>query len=181
CLKGIVMKSAWIAVAAALVAAGAARAEVTDKSQAGFEITQQATIAAPPAKVYAAILTPGAWWDSQHSWSGDAKNLSIDLGAGCFCEKLPAGYVRHMTVVFADGAKTLRLFGGLGPMQFTGAAGHMSFTLKPAAGGTGLTLTYDVGGYAKGGLAETWAAPVDGVLGEAVGRLKRYVETGKPD
>ena len=26
-----------------------------------------------------------------------------------------------------------------------------------------------------------WAAPVDGVLGEQVARLKRYVETGKAD
>ena len=54
-------------------------------------------------------------------------------------------------------------------------------TLKDAAGKTDLVLTYDVGGYAKGGLAETLAAPVDKVLGEQVARLKKYVETGKPD
>jgi hypothetical protein len=172
-----------IAAAASAVAllAGAALAEVTDKSAAGFEVTEKATIAAPAAKVYAALLTPGAWWNKDHSWSGSAANLSIDLASGCFCEKLPKGFVRHMTVVFADGATTLRLFGGLGPMQFTGASGHLAFVLKPAGDKTELTLTYDVGGYAKGGLAEKWAAPVDGVLGEAVGRLKTYVETGKPD
>jgi hypothetical protein len=170
-----------IAIAASALLAGAAHAEVTDRSAAGFEVTEKATIAAPAAQVYAALLTPGAWWASQHSWSGSAKNLSIDLAAGCFCETLPKGFVRHMTVVFADGANTLRLFGGLGPMQFTGASGHMAFVLKPAGDRTELTLTYDVGGYAKGGLAEKWAAPVDGVLGEAVGRLKAYAETGKPD
>jgi hypothetical protein len=169
-----------VAFAVAMLA-DAAHAEVTDKSAAGFEVTEKATIAAPAAKVYAALLTPGAWWSSQHSWSGSARNLSMDLGAGCFCEKLPKGYVRHMTVVFADGATTLRLFGGLGPMQFTGASGHLAFVLKPAGDKTELTLTYDIGGYAKGGLAEKWAAPVDGVLGEAVARLKRFVETGKPD
>ena len=168
-------------VAAALMIAGAAHAEVTDKSAAGFEITEKATIAAPAAKVYAALMTPSGWWSSAHSWSGSAKNLSIDLASGCFCEKLPNGYVRHMTVVFTDGATTLRLFGGLGPMQFTGAAGHLGFVLKPAGATTELTLTYDVGGYAKGGLAEKWAAPVDGVLAEATARLKKYVETGKPD
>ncbi|MGH6909517.1 MAG: ATPase [Phenylobacterium sp.] len=167
-------------VAAGLLLASAAHAEVTDKSAAGFEITEKATIAAPAAKVYAALLTPGAWWNKDHSWSGNASNLSIDLATGCFCEKLPKGFVRHMTVVFADGATTLRLFGGLGPMQFTGASGHLAFVLKPAGDKTELTLTYDVGGYAKGGLAEKWAAPVDGVLGEAAGRLKTYVETGKP-
>ncbi|MGH6966343.1 MAG: SRPBCC family protein [Phenylobacterium sp.] len=167
-------------VAAGLLLASAAHAEVTDKSAAGFEVTEKATIAAPAAKVYAALLTPGAWWNKDHSWSGNASNLSIDLATGCFCEKLPKGFVRHMTVVFADGATTLRLFGGLGPMQFTGASGHLAFVLKPAGDKTELTLTYDVGGYAKGGLAEKWAAPVDGVLGEAAGRLKTYVETGKP-
>ena len=88
---------------------------MTDKSAAGFEVTEKATIAAPAAKVYAALLTPGEWWTGKHSWSGDAKNLSIDLATGCFCERLPKGFVRHMTVVFADGATTLRLFGGAGP------------------------------------------------------------------
>jgi hypothetical protein len=175
------MKSLLAAVAATVLLAGAAQAEVTDKSAAGFEITQKATIAAPAAKVYAALLTPGAWWNKNHSWSGNAANLSIDLANGCFCEKLPKGFVRHMEVVFADGATTLRLFGGLGPMQSTGASGHLAFVLKPAGDKTELTLTYDVGGYAKGGLADRWAAPVDGVLGEAVGRLKTYLETGKPD
>jgi hypothetical protein len=37
-----------------------------------------------------------------------------------------------------------------------------------------------VGGYAKGGL-ENLAGPVDGVLGEQVRRLAKYVETGKPE
>jgi hypothetical protein len=87
-----------------------------------------------------------------------------------------------MTVVFADGAKTLRLAGALGPLQFTGASGHLSFALEDAPGGsTRLTVTYDVGGYAKGGLAEAWAAPVDGVIGEQATRLKRYAETGQAE
>jgi len=175
------MKPLIAAVAVVGLLVGSAHAEVTDKSAAGFEITEKATIAAPAAKVYAALLTPGAWWSGRHSWSGSAANLSMDLANGCFCERLPKGFVRHMTVVFADGATSLRLFGGLGPMQFTGASGHLAFVLKPAGDKTELTLTYDVGGYAKGGLAEKWAAPVDAVLGEAVGRLKSYVETGKPD
>jgi uncharacterized protein YndB with AHSA1/START domain len=168
-----------LALAAALLA-GAARAEVTDKSAAGFEVTEKATIAAPTAKVYAAILTPSGWWNAGHSYSGDAKNFSIDLATGCFCEKLPHGYVRHMTVVVADGASMIRLFGGLGPMQSSGAAGHLAFSLKPAGDKTELTVTYDVGGYAKGGLANL-AAPVDQVLGEQVARLAKYAATGKAD
>jgi hypothetical protein len=168
-----------LALAAALLG-GAARAEVTDKSAAGFEVTEKATIAAPQGKVWSALMRPGRWWSGKHSWSGDASKLSIDPD-GCFCERLPKGAVRHMTIAYADGVSQLRMFGALGPLQFTGASGHMGVTLKASGAATEVTLTYDVGGYAKGGLAETLAGPVDGVLGEQLARLKKYVETGKPD
>jgi hypothetical protein len=84
-----------------------------------------------------------------------------------------------MQVVYVRPTEALRLAGALGPLQGTGADGHMTLALKETAGHTVFTLTYDVGGYAKGGLA-SWAKPVDAVLGEQVARLKRYVETGKP-
>lgn len=175
------MKIPMAVTLAAAMLASAARAEITDKSAAGFEVVEKATVAAPIAKVHAALLTPAAWWSSNHSFSGDAKNLSIDLATGCFCEKLPHGYVRHMTVIYTDGATALRLSGGLGPMQFSGASGILGVALKGAGATTEVTVTYDVGGYFKGGLAETAAAPVDAVLGEQVARLKKYIETGKPD
>lgn len=156
-------------------------AEVADRSPAGFEVVETATIAAPPAQVWAALVKPELWWDSRHTYSGDARNLSLDPGGGCFCEKLPGGYVRHMTVTYTDGRSTLRMSGGLGPLQMTGAAGSLTVTLKPAGASTEIRLSYDVGGYAKGGLAETWAAPVDLVLGQQLARLKKQVETGRPD
>ena len=174
------MRILTIALVVGALASGA-RAEVTDKSAAGFEVRQTATIAAPQSAVYAALLQPGKWWNSEHSWSGDATNLSMDLDTGCFCEVLPKGRVRHMSIIYADGVSQLRLEGALGPLQFTGASGHLGVALKALDGKTALMLTYDVGGYAKGGLAETFAAPVDMVMGEQVARLKRFVETGKPD
>lgn len=171
----------WLLAAALVAAPLAARAEVVDTSAAGFEIRHVTNLDAPQAKVRAAVGEVGKWWSRDHTYSGDAKNLTIDAN-GCFCEKLPDGFVRHMTVVYSDGG-ALRLFGGLGPMQTTGASGHLIFRFEKTADPekTLLTVTYDVGGYAKGGLAETWAKPVDFVLGEQVKRLKRYVETGKPE
>lgn len=166
-------------LAAALIA-GAARAEVTDRSPAGFEVTETATIAAPPSKVWRTLMQPQRWWAPGHTWSGDARNLIID-SSGCFCERLKHGAVRHMTVVYAEQDKALRMSGALGPLQFTGASGHLGVTLTPAGEGTAVVMTYDVGGYAKGGLAEQFAAPVDKVLGEQLARLKTSTETGKPD
>jgi hypothetical protein len=109
------------------------------------------------------------------------RNLAIDLASGCFCETLKDGKVRHMSVVYSDN-NMLRLSGGLGPLQTTGASGHLILRFEPSPGDkTLLTATYDVGGYAKGGLAQVWAKPVDYVIGEQVLRLKKYVETGKPE
>lgn len=171
----------WIiaALSGALLA-GAARAEVTDKSAAGFEVTERATIAAPSGKVWDALMRPDHWWSSDHTWSHDAKNLYFDP-SGCFCEHLKHGAVRHMMIVYADGATQLRMSGGLGPLQLTGATGNMVVTLKPAGAATDVVMTYDVGGYAKGGLSEEFAVPVDRVLGQQLARLKKSVETGKPD
>ena len=172
------MRRFLVAAVMAASIAPPALAEVTDRSPEGFELVETATIAAAPAKVWAALVEPARWWDSGHTYSGDAKNLSIDLVTGCFCERLPNGYVRHMTVVYADGGSTLRMSGGLGPLQQSGAVGALEITLKPQGAGTQVKLTYDVGGYAKGGLEATWAAPVDIVLGQQLTRLKAVVEKG---
>lgn len=168
-------------IAALLLATGSAHAEVADSGPAGFQVRHVVEIAAPAAKVRTAALDIGKWWNSSHTYSGDAKNLSIDA-SGCFCEKLPDGFVRHMTLVYSA-PDALRLAGALVPLATTGASGHLGLAFGKTSDSkkTQLTLTYDVGGYARGGLAQTWAAPVDGVLGEQVARLKTYVETGKPN
>ena len=167
---------------ALLSLATVARAAVVDSQPGGFEVKETVDIGARAAKVWDALGEIGAWWKSEHTYSGDAKNLSLDLKlGGCFCERLPGGGgVQHMQVVYVRPSQIVRLAGGLGPLQGTGADGHMTLALKETADHTALTLTYDVGGYAKGGLAGL-AGPVDGVLGEQAARLKRYVETGKPD
>ena len=59
----------------------------------GFLVKFEVSVNAPVAKVYDALVGQiGSWWDSEHTYSGDAKNLSIDARpGGCFCEKLPNG------------------------------------------------------------------------------------------
>lgn len=83
-----------------------------------------------------------------------------------------------MEVVFLSPGKKLVMIGGIGPLQSMATTGSMTFQLSPAEGGTKLELTYAVAGYLGSGL-NNLAAPVDGVLGQQVGRLKSFIETGK--
>lgn len=172
----------WISVAALALSASAARAEVVDATPGGFQVRHAVEIAAPAARVWASLLQPATWWDPSHTWSGSAANLSLAAASGgCFCERLPGGgSVLHMSTVYAQPGQKLTLFGALGPLQSSGAAGHLGFGLAETDGGTILTVTYDVGGYMKGGLDKI-AAPVDGVIGQQAARLKRQVETGNPN
>ena len=175
------LPTAALFAACVLAAPGAASAAVADSTAAGFLVHHEAVFHAPAADVYAALVKVGSWWDGNHTWSGQAANLSIDPRAGgCFCEKLPNGSVQHMTVVYADPGKQLRLAGGLGPLQGLAASGAMTFTLKGGDDGTRVTLDYMVGGYMPGGIGAL-ARPVDGVLGIQFARAKRFVETGKPE
>ena len=75
--------------------------------------------------------------------------------------------------------QTLRLQGGLEPLQQEGAAGSLTWSIKPVGAGTELTQRYVVGGYVPAGTVKI-APLVDGVLGEQVGRLMRFLETGAP-
>ncbi|HVN02317.1 MAG TPA: SRPBCC family protein [Caulobacteraceae bacterium] len=164
-----------------LALAGAARADVVETTASGFQVKETAEIAAPAAKVWAALGDFGAWWSSEHSWSHDAKNFQLELKpGGCLCETLPGGGgVRHLSVIFVAPGKTAILDGALGPLIFSGSAGRLVWSLAEKDGHTTLTQTYYVGGYYPGGFDKI-APAVDGVLTEQIARLKRLVETGKP-
>jgi uncharacterized protein YndB with AHSA1/START domain len=159
-----------------------ARAAVIDSAANGFSVVEKTHISASPDKIYAALVTPGRWWSPKHTFSQDAADLSLDpVAGGCWCEKLAnGGTVQHLVVVQAVPDKTLVMRGALGPLQGLGVEGAMTISLKPATDGTDLSLTYNIGGYLQDGFA-SWAAPVDGVLGEQVMRLKAFIETGSPD
>jgi uncharacterized protein YndB with AHSA1/START domain len=159
-----------------------AQAAVTDSAPGGFALTETAHIAAPRDKVYAALIQPAHWWSSNHSFSGNAANFTLDARAGgCWCETLPnGGSAQHLTVVYVTPGETLRLRGALGPFQSFAVDGVMTWTLTDSSQGTGLTLTYLIGGYMKGGF-DNIAKGADGVLAGQVNRLQHFVETGSPD
>lgn len=159
------------------------RGEVQDSGPNGFSLATEVTIAAPRAEVWAAAVGEiGHWWNSEHTISGDAANLSIDpVAQGCFCEAIGAhASVVHLTVTFVNPGVMLRLTGGLGPLGLLGVNGNLVWEFFDAGEGTRVRFSYAVGGYRPGGL-DPLAVPVDGVISEQLTRLKHYVEAGSPD
>src|SRR5262245_59739816 len=88
---------------ALLVLTGTFGQSAPQVTSTGFLVKLEANINAPAAKVYEALIGQiGSWWNPVHTYSHDAKNLSIDpRPGGCFCEKLPnGGGVEHLRVVY---------------------------------------------------------------------------------
>lgn len=166
-----------------VLATSLATAEVTDSAANGFTTTNEVIIEAGRAEVWvAAVGRVGKWWSSDHSVSGDASRMSIEPRTqGCFCESLGerAGVV-HLVVTMVNPTHLLRMTGGLGPLGLMGVDGNMTWEFEDVEGGTRVRFTYAIGGYRADGLDKI-ATPVDSVIGEALNRLKSYVETGNPE
>jgi hypothetical protein len=179
--------AAWVrtvlqATIACLLIASPAAAEVVHIGPSGFELKQVVHIKASAQATYAALIQPSHWWNSDHTFSGSAANLTIDPHAGgCFCEALPnGGQVRHETVVMAAPGEALMMRGALGPFMGRGVDGALAFHITAAGDGVDLTMTNDLGGYMSEGFAD-WAPRADAMLADQLSRLKRYLETGAPE
>ena len=92
------MRSLLLLGALGVLTAGQALAEVKSATPAGFELVQTVTVHAPPKAAFAALSNPARWWNGEHSFSGDARNYTLNLKpGGCFCEKLPnGGWAKHL-------------------------------------------------------------------------------------
>jgi hypothetical protein len=159
------------------------RAEIVNAGPSGFNLRHvvDAPNVAPPV-IWAALSDVAKWWDPEHTYSGDSRNLTLDpMVRGCFCEKLSlyAG-VEHATVVYAQPTKTLRMIGALGPLQEFGVTGSLTWQIDAAGGGSRITMTYNVGGFADRPLSD-WAPIVDEVLVVQAKRLGRFVSSGSPE
>lgn len=159
---------------------GIANAEVRDAGEVGFTIAHEVIVNAERVAVWkTAVNKIGQWWNPDHTVTGDARRLKISPQLqGCFCEHFETGGgVVHLTVTMVTPGRLLRLTGGLGPLGLMGADGNMTWEFEDVEGGTRVRFTYAVGGYRSGGMGML-AGPVDGVIGEALARMKALAETG---
>ena len=177
-----IMRQYLLGAVALLVLTGKSGHSEPQVTPTGFLVKFEVNVNAPAAKVYDALVSQvGSWWNPEHTYSGDAKNLSIDARpGGCFCEKLPnGGAIEHLRVIYVAPPAVLRLSGALGPLQASGVAGSMTVKLTGDGDNTRVQFTYSVGGFIDGGF-EKVAPAVESVLREQFDRLKLFVETGKP-
>lgn len=155
--------------------ANPALSEVRDTRESSFAIESVVTTTAAPAEVYKALGKVGDWWDSEHTWSGSAKNMSMVLTAGgCFCEKLAdGGSIQHGRIIYAQPGQMLRLDAPLGPLQEMPVTGVLTFALAAEGAGTKITMTYRVSGALTMDSAKL-APLVDTVMTTQLTRLKTF-------
>jgi len=180
------MRFVFPVLAAGALLASPAHADVVAKSELGFVSRNVVEVAAKPDAVWAILVAPSRWWNSEHTYSGNSANLTLDPQAGgCFCEKLPApagapvwqraGSVEHMRVINVEPGRALRMTGALGPLQAEAVQGVLTITLKPTEKGTRILFEYVVGGYMRFTVDQI-APPVDKVLLEQIGRLANTLD-----
>jgi uncharacterized protein YndB with AHSA1/START domain len=150
----------------ALLGCSTALAEVTALAPQGFESRHSAVVDLAPQAAYQRFIAIESWWAGSHTYSGDARRLSLDARAGgCWCERLDGGGVEHMRVVYVDSGKAIRFEGGLGPLQELGVRGVLTVTFHAEGEGSRVTMAYRVGGWRDTGFADL-APLVDAVLAE---------------
>ena len=165
-----------LTAAIAAMACGVVRAEVKDSAPNGFTIENSQVVPVDTRTAWKALVNDvGRWWPKDHTWWGDAGKLSIQPRAGgCFCEINGARQAWHMTVTFVDPEHTLRMTGGLGPLQGMGLDGALEWRLAKVEGGTKITLWYRAGGYTPDDLRK-FVPVVDQVQGLQLGGLADYL------
>lgn len=154
-----------LGLAAALVCSPwAAQAEVQSRSADSLVIEHRYTLAATPEAAWEVLVHPERYWPADHTWSGDAANLSLAPEAGgCYCERWAAGSAEHGRVVMAVPGKLLRIRGAFGPFQEMAVTGVLTVRLEPVAAGTEAIVTYRLSGDASHRL-DAMATGVDPVI-----------------
>jgi len=158
-----------------------AAAEVVSAEAHGFEIQHVVNLVIPQPKAFAAFGQVGQWWSKDHTYSGDAARLSLQMRpGGCFCETLDGGGgIEHLRVTYVQPGERLVLTGSLGPLLFEATTGVMDVKVERIAGGSRVIMNYRVAGFANGN-AEKLAPLVDQVLGEQIKRFRVYAAGGAP-
>ncbi len=156
-----------------VVMSAPAMAEVTAATPDHYTLNHDGTSPLAPDALWARLIKPADWWHPDHTYSGDASNLSLKAKAGGqWREVWDAGSTSHGVVLLVEDEKTLRLNAPFGPLQGMGVTvvWTISLALDEETGGTKVTFTEIANGSPASKLDEI-APAVDFVKTEAMRRL----------
>jgi uncharacterized protein YndB with AHSA1/START domain len=146
-------------------------AEVVSSSDTHFVLRQEAESSLPPEGLWQRLIRPANWWHPDHTYSGDASNLSLVAEAGgLWREDWPGGSVAHGEVKAVRHGELLRLEAPFGPLQGLGAYTIWTITIEPAEGGSRVIFDEVATAPPGSGMTEM-AKAVDYVKGEGIRRL----------
>lgn len=168
-------KPLLIAAAFALVASPAS-AEVVERSADHFVLRYAVALEAGPEDFIDALEHIGEWWNPAHTWSGDARNLSLALDPGtCFCEAMPDGSTfDHGGVYEYDPGTGVLIDAALGPLRGKTTLSNWTIGWTGANRGSELVMSYVVRGEGVGAMADG----VDAVMDDQFHRMVRFIEYG---
>lgn len=137
------MKLAAALAAGTCLLFSAASADIVDQSTDGFALHWDAPVMQSPEDLWTRIITPSAWWSSDHTYSGDAANLTLEAKAGgCWCETWDGGEVEHGRVLAIQPGKQIVIAAPFGPMQSMAVTAVMTISISETDNGETL-LTKD--------------------------------------
>ena len=164
------------AVAALALSAAPAAAEVVARTADSFTLRYAVGAEIAPDDIPGALTDLPKWWDSAHTYSGSAANLSLDLTpGGCWCERLADGTdFDHGRTVSAtpDGFVFNAPFG---PMRGKTTKAELTVTWPAANRGWTPTWTMVVEGPGIGAMADA----IDAVMGAGYQRWLSWLERGE--
>lgn len=146
-------------------------AEIVSSSDTHFVLRHEASTSLSRERLWQRLVKPADWWHPDHTYSGDARHLSLDPTAGgLWREDWLGGSVLHGEVRYVKKGETLRLEAPFGPLQGLGA--YVIWTISISDSDSGSTVTFDEVAMAPPGsdMAEM-AKAVDYVKNEAIHRL----------
>lgn len=169
------LEASAIAFALSVVAAPAS-AEVVQRTADSFTIRHSVALKMTAEDAPDALEHIDQWWSSAHTWSGDAKNLRLQLQPNaCWCELMPGDdQIAHGQVVSVSDRQVV-LEAPLGPLRGRATSARLVISWPAANRGRTLTWTMTVRGPGLGAVA----APVDGVMAEQFQRMVRFIEYGR--
>ena len=165
-----------LAAAAILFAAAPAQAEVVSRDENGFTLRFSTTAENDPADIPGALQALPDWWEASHTYSGDSKNLSLDLTpGGCWCEKLPDNPAFDHGRTVSVAADRIVFDAPFGPLRGKATKAELIVTWPGAGRGWTPTWTFVVEGPGLGVMADG----VDRVMATGFRRWMHHLEYGE--